>query len=703
MNVDPKSLNVSNEYVEIMMRNLKHTFPLLSDAELMEAIRYSIDKRYRSSTVIMHNNYENIKRSVSTPEVLHFLETEKPVMTSSGMLYKNAAIAENPLSDMIMGYIKSRKIFKKEMFKYPKGSEMFEKYNLMQLLKKRDANATYGALGSPTCMYYNIYTAESITRQGRSYISCSIMLFESFLGNNVKFNNLDEIITFIDNVSVKDAPSRQFNDFVVLDRGIAPEEVFYKLCINIDSNIWIPTNQEMDLLWDIVINQSWDNLNRLYYKNNLYTFCELPYVSNLIIKILCELEEPFMDPNNPPEEIQDDLDLLTDLLFEYVYYGYFPIDKLDRIEYMQRDIVCISDTDSTIISFDAWYNFVLNMVFYIDMNIKTKDYKLEELVDASNEGRKPVSCGNRETYLEYDFYTDEFIEKTKGIEMCDYIPQEGLQYSIINMMGYICTRMVTDYLDRYCKLSGSYVEGRTCSLVMKNEFLFSRILLTNKRRNYADKQLLQEGHPVAEEASMAIMGLPINKTTLSEGIKHDLQKILYDEVLSPRTIDPRKIMNELVKMEKTIITSIMNGESTFYKPDNVASQSSYAAPMSQNGIKAIVAYNELRDDTMPPINLDERNNIYKVKVNITPKNVDKIKETYPQTYAKMVKLLEEGIVGKKIDTVGFLRDTPTPEWLLPFVDVQGIVSDNLHNFPLDSIGLQTLDNSSISYSNIIQL
>ena len=191
------------------------------------------------------------------------------------------------------------------------------------------------------------------------------MLFESFLANNIKFNNLNEIITFINNVE-HEKPKRKLIDNYILDRNITLEECFFKLMNTADMMVWIPTDDEMARVWEYLQALTQEDLNRLYYKNNLYSFADLPVVSDLIIKILCELEEPFMDPNKPPKKIKADLDLLVEMMKEYVYYPHFYIDKLDRIEYMQRDIVVISDTDSTIISFDAWYRFILDKVYNID-------------------------------------------------------------------------------------------------------------------------------------------------------------------------------------------------------------------------------------------------------------------------------------------------------------------------------------------------
>ncbi len=44
-----------------------------------------------------------------------------------------------------------------------------------------------------------------------------------------------------------------------------------------------------------------------------------------------------------------------------------------------------------------------------------------------------------------------------------------------------------------------------------------------------------------------------------------------------------------------------------------------------------------------------------------------------------------------------------PKWVMEFIDIQGIASANLRNFPLDSVGISRMGNNSVNYSNIIKL
>ena len=203
---------------------------------------------------------------------------------------------------------------------------------------------------------------------------------------------------------------------------------------------------------------------------------------------------------------------------------------------------------------------------------------------------------------------------------------------------------------------------------------------------------------------MAIMGLPINKSTLSESVKKEMQSILYEDILTADNIDQIRIIKKLAILEKQIFDNIMSKKTDFYKPDNVAPISSYEAPMSQNGCIAEVIYNAMRSEDMPQINIEERNKIMKIKLNLSKKNAEKIKDKYPEDYARLIAMLNHPVLGKLDNyTLGLPIDVTVPDWALEFVDIQAITSDVLNNFPLESIGLQRMDNDNVNYSNIIKL
>lgn len=202
---------------------------------------------------------------------------------------------------------------------------------------------------------------------------------------------------------------------------------------------------------------------------------------------------------------------------------------------------------------------------------------------------------------------------------------------------------------------------------------------------------------------MAIMGLPINKTTLSKSVKDKMQDILYEDILTADKVDQIRIIKKLAILEKEIYNNIMEKKTDYYKPDNISAISSYEKPFSVNGIVASMVYNEMRDENMPAINLEERNKIIKIDVDINKKNIYKIKDKYPTIYTKLENLLNSPTLGSKLNTIALPVDVEVPDWVLEFVDIQTIVSKVLRNFPLESIGVKRLDNDSANYTNIIKL
>ena len=134
----PESITITN-YKKIATDMLRYSFPLLTEAEIAMAVDYSISKHFNDTTARVNNNYKNRTVEMTLLEISDYILSREPITTSYGVMFNRHGVVPNPLYNVIDSFISSRKVLKKEMFKYPKGSEMFEKYNLLQLLAKIDA------------------------------------------------------------------------------------------------------------------------------------------------------------------------------------------------------------------------------------------------------------------------------------------------------------------------------------------------------------------------------------------------------------------------------------------------------------------------------------------------------------------------------------------------------------------------------------
>ena len=557
-----------------------------------------------------------------------------------------------------------------------------------------------------TSLIFNINVATSITAQGRALISSASMFFEAFLNNNVKFGSLNEVLEFIKNVCNE---KRSYKDDNVLDHDVTIEDCFAKV-IDSCGYRWYPEEDEMEIIWRVINNLTVTERNRVYYKNNLYEFMSNESMKRAIKYIMKKLKSPFFNSLAVPEEIKVELSELSSILAEFVFYNKMYIDRIDRCDNMIKSTIMVSDTDSCIVSLDAWYRFVYDIIKDEDLQITKYDPinvltflekdEFGDVIDKDISKLSPIHFEEPEEH--YDFENDEVIFEQHAINPFIMMPQDYLRYSIINILAYVIDDLINLYMEQFTKNNHSWAEGKKCKIILKNEFTFLRLLMTDTKKAYASRVTVQEGNMIPEDEQLDVKGIAsMAKSSMSLSTRKALKKILFEDILKADMISQFKIIEHLAILEKKIINSIYDGSREYYKPVTIKSIDNYSDPMRQQGVKAAYVWNKVKTDDLPAIDLNERNAVSVAKVVIDPKTVEKLKDKWPDVYAKMVECMNESYFKGSIDAISIPLDIDTPDWLLEMIDYKTILNNNLGGFVYDSVGLVNLGKTT-NYSNILQ-
>lgn len=693
---------IVNKYIKEITKIMRSIYPQATSEELQNAINYSFAGKMKNSEVVINNIYKDTTIDTTLLDTIEYIISKEPIITPYGVMFKRHDQEENYLINLtVKKFLNERNINKAEMFKYPKGSEMFNKYNLLQLLNKIDANGFYGASGAPSCLFYNLNVAASTTSSGQSAIATSGVAFEAFLANNVKFRRLNEITRFITNVLEE---KRYTIDSVVLDRYIPRTMVFEKL-IETCGHGYTPTEADMEVVWKILLDCGPIDLNRIFYKNNLFAFMENSNIQNMMIDILKKLKMPYLNPNKLPKEIAVELNIMWDFVKEYVFYNHQYIDRIDRLTYLPRKVVLQIDTDSNFMSAEPWYQYWKEKIRNIDLDIKKVMVQPYDIIEYDDFGdpilKTPFEILDPD--LDFDLDNDVIVELKRDANVDKVIPEDGVRFSVINILAFMVSNMVNATMEEYTKHTNSYAPGKPCKFIMKNEFLLKRTLITSKKKNYASIIQLQEGNKV--DNHLGITGLAINKSTLNPAIQKALKKVLYDDILMADDISPMNVIKKLMVIERQIFNSLKSGKREFFKPLKVKSISSYDDPMRISGIKASLVWNAVKALDLENIDMDKRNAIDVVKVDINTKNVEEIKDIFPNEYNRLIKLINSNDKFKKINAIAIPLDVKViPEWILHFIDYDTIINDNIKSFNpmLETLGITQLNNG-INYTNILKI
>lgn len=649
--------------------------------ELKKFIKFSnnsVDDR----KVLFSNTYTKHDKEVRLIDAINFIINNEPILTGNGTLFKPESVGGKNLSGSFIQFLmKSRKEFKTLMFECIStiSSERLKKdkadkkviseaeagrnlNDMKQSSFKVFTNAYYGSIGMQTFIFHDKNCAPAVTSVGASAITSIVQKFEGTIGDHWHFKYASDIIDFIDDVINK--PVKYEIEF---NKVIDPELVYNRLAGKIlEEN---PNESILKLVKDKIERiDSQDLLNRLYFTNNFYEFIKEPQIVELVREIFKYeiLSGNIKDVNGMEEKLNEEkegsgtefvenIKTFSDLVLDYCYTVKSYEDRMNFADNTKKRVVLVVDTDSSFV-------YTGPFVKYFEKKFKKKD----EEWGASR-----------------------------------YITLANI---MIYMVCHLSQEIITDFCIRI-----NIEEQRRHWLSLKNEFLFKRIMLTRNMKNYAGSIILQEGN-ILYPAKFDMKGLAIKKVTVNKFTRKYFADILKNDILESNKIDLKLILNKFIDYENMVKESIMNGKTEFSTPARYGNINNYKFPFREPVVRGTIIWNEAYKDQKIPSMTNV--NTFKILAS-TKEDFDKIVKSnnFTSEENEILEKIEKAIFeNEDLKNYGFSiiaipKDIEkTPNWIIPFIDIQSMIDDNISNalILLESLGVQVVKTNNVNrMSNII--
>lgn len=604
------------------LASFKLLYPNENEEKIRKILRDIAQEQCVDMPAMIHNDYQDDTTiNCSLLSVANWIDKNKPICAGNGTFFKNHNHVTSPIQHVIDNRISARKSYQHIRDGFDDNSYEYRYNDMMQAEAKIKINSIYGSFGTTTFQLYNRYTASATTGTAQALISATEQGIEAFLSNNVLFRSLGECVRYITNILTKDI----YTDEILMSvKQIQNPDVVFKL-LKSRFECWL--DDYTNIIMGILHNASVSDLTKIYYKNNLYALMDNDIMNKTLCKIFHNTTE-FKNPNEVPENIQRDLEMIWLYCDELVFYNHPYEETIKRLKECTRESVVLIDTDSNIVNIEPWI-----------------DYLKETVWKQSNSS----------------------------------MDNENLIFTSVNTIAFLVTQMIKNLLDNFTSRR-NVLDRFKHRINMKNEFYFTRMVLAKVKKRYMSAIALKEGRLLSPK-KIDIKGHDFKKAGVNQDIHDEIVYIAKNYILEPEEIDIGMVLRELDNLENDIRESLSRGERKYLLRQNCKVEKAYKNPMSQGAVKGPLLWNILypNNEILIPDKLDML--IIKIR---SEQDLEVIRDKFPREYSILKNDVFHGPIKEFHSDLTYLalpnNGDPVPEFIRPFIDIDKIISRNIGTF-----------------------